>query len=151
VRGNLKKAQGAWARILDTLRAEIASPHVCGVFCKATVQSILLFGNKTWNLSLVSLKVLERFHIRAAWRMAGKKLIKLPDGTWTYPNFADVLKDVGLETIAHYIAVRWQHIANYIVNKPIFLPCVSGGRRHGSSACQFWWEQLMDLEEARAA
>jgi hypothetical protein len=77
--------------------------------------------------------------------------MKLCDGTWTYSNSGEVLMDVGLKTIAHYIAVRWQHIANYIVNKPIFLTCVSGGRRQGSSVRQFWWEQSMDLEEARAA
>ncbi len=63
----------------------------------------------------------------------------------------DVLKDFGLQTITHYIAVRWQHIANYIANRPIFLTWVSGGRRRGSSIHQIWWEQLMDLEEAQAA
>ncbi len=82
--------------------------------------------------------------------MAGKRPIKLCDGTWTYPNSVDVLKDIGLKTIAHYIAVHWQHIANYNGNKPIILTCMSGGRRQGSSVCQFWWEQLIDLEEAQA-
>jgi hypothetical protein len=131
VRGKLKKAQGIWARISHTLRAEIASPRVCSVFYKATVLSFLLFGSETWNLSPGSLKVLERFHIRAAWpwHMAGKRLMKLSDGTWTYPNSTDVLKDVGLKTIAHYFAVCWQHIDNYIVNKLISSACVSGERR----------------------
>ncbi len=150
VHGNLKKVQGIWARISCKLRAENASPHVCSIFYKATVKSILLFGSKTWNLSPVSLKFLKGFHIRAAWRMAGKRPMKLCDGTWMYPNSADVLKDVGLKTITHCIAICPQHIANYIVNKPIFLTCVRGGRRRGSSVRQFWWEQLMDLEEARA-
>jgi hypothetical protein len=72
VHGNLKKVQGIWARISCTLRAEIASPRVCGIFYnKATVQSILPFGRETRKLSPVSLKVLEGFHIRAAWCMAG--------------------------------------------------------------------------------
>ncbi len=77
--------------------------------------------------------------------------MRLPDGTWTYPNLVQVLEDIGLKTVAHYIAVPWQHIANYIVNKPIFTTCVDGGRRQGSSTQNFWWEQLMDLEAARAA
>jgi hypothetical protein len=105
--GNLKKAQGIWMRISATLRTENASPCVCGVFYKATVQSILLFGSKTWNLSLMSLKVLEGFHIMATWHMAGKRPMKLCDSTWRYPNSTDVLKNVGLKTIAHYIAIRW--------------------------------------------
>jgi hypothetical protein len=47
VRNNLKKAQSVWARLSCTIRAENASSHVCGIFYKATVQSILLFGSKT--------------------------------------------------------------------------------------------------------
>ncbi len=77
-------------------------------------------------------------------------MLKLPDGTWTYPNLMQVLEDVGLKTIAHYIAVRQQHIANYIVSKPIFTRCVDGVRKRGSSNRHFWWEQSMDLEAARA-
>jgi hypothetical protein len=106
VRGNIKKAQGVWARLSCTIRSENASPRACGMFYKAKVQSILLFGSKKWDLSPVSLKSLEGFHIRAAWPMAGKRLMKLPDGTWTYPNLAAVLDKVGLKTIAHYIGVE---------------------------------------------
>jgi hypothetical protein len=151
VRGNLKKACGIWARLSRMIRAENASPHACSIFYKATVQSILLFGSKTWNLSPVSLKCLEGFHLRATWHMAGKRPKKLPDGTWTYPNSAAVLDKVGLKTIAHYISVQREHIASYIVNKSILQACVDGVRRHGSSTCQFWWAQLMDLETAWAA
>ncbi len=121
------------------------------MFYKATVQLILLFGSETWNLSPVSLKSLEGFYIRAAWRMAGKRPLKLPDGTWTYPNSTEVLDKVGLKTIAHYIGVQRQHVASYIADKPIFLSCVDGVRRRGSSVCQFWWTQPMDLEAARVA
>jgi hypothetical protein len=149
--GISKKVRAVWSRLSRTIRAENASPRACGIFYKATVQSILLFGSKTWNLSPSSLNLLEGFHIRAAWRMAGKRLMKLPDGTWTYPNSAQVLEDVGLKTVAHYIAVCWQHIANYIVNKPIFTTCVDGVRMGGSSNRHFWWEQSMDLEAAWAA
>ncbi len=47
VRGNLRKAQCIWARIPHMIRSENAPPHVCGVFYKATMQSILLFGSET--------------------------------------------------------------------------------------------------------
>jgi hypothetical protein len=83
--------------------------------------------------------------------MAGKRPKKLPDGTWTYPKSAAVLDEVGLKTIAHYIGMRRQHIASYIVDKPIFQSCMDGVRRRGSSVCQFWWAQSIDLETARAA
>ncbi len=96
----------------------------------------------------VEFENLEGFHIRAAWRMAGKRPMKLPDGTWTYPNLVQALEDVGLKTIAHYIAVRRHHIANCFVNEPIFMICVDGLRTHGSSNRHFhgsnrWiWKQL---------
>jgi hypothetical protein len=82
--------------------------------------------------------------------MAGKRPQKLPDGTWTYPNSAAVLDKVRLKTIAHYIGMQRQHIASYIVDKPIFQSCVDRVRRCGSSVCQFWWAHPMDLEMARA-
>jgi hypothetical protein len=151
VRGNLKKGRGIWARLSRTIRAENASPRACGIFYKATVQSILLFGSETWNLLPQSLKCLEGFHKRAAWCMAGKRPTKLPDSTWTYPNSAAVLDKVGLKTISHYIGVHRQHIASYIVDKPIFQTCMDGVRRRGSSVHQFWRAQSMDLETARVA
>jgi hypothetical protein len=83
--------------------------------------------------------------------MAGKRPTKLPDGRWTYLNSAAVHDKVGLKTIAHYIGMRRQHIASYIVNKPIFQTCMDEVRRHGSGVHQFWWAQSMDLETARAA
>jgi hypothetical protein len=151
VRGNIKKVQGIWAKLSCTIRSENAPPCACGVFYKATVQLILLIGNETWNLSPVSLKSLEGFHVRAAWRTAGKRPMKLPGGTWMYPNLVAVLDKVGLKNIAHYIGMPRQHVASFIVDKPIFQSCVDGVRRHGSSICQFWWAQPMDLEMAWVA
>ncbi len=126
---NLKKAHSIWARLSCTIRAENAPPRVCSVFYKATLQLILLFGSKTWNLSQKSLKCLEGFHLRAAWRMAGKQPMKHRDGSWKYPNSKAVLDNVGLKTIAYYIGVRRQHIASYIVKKPIFQTCLNGVKR----------------------
>ena len=83
--------------------------------------------------------------------MAGKRPLKLPNGTWEYPNSVAVLDEIGLKTIAQYIGVRRQHIASYIINKPLFQTCRDGDRRRGSSVRQFWWAQPMDLETARAA
>ena len=57
----------------------------------------------------------------------------------------------GLHSIAHYIEVRRQTIANFIVNRPIFGFCQGRRRRHGSAPRQFWWDQQFDLETARAA
>ncbi len=56
MRSNLRKARGCWAWILRVLRAENATARTCRIFYKATVQAVLLYGSKTWNLSPMSVK-----------------------------------------------------------------------------------------------
>ncbi len=148
---NLAKARKAWARVSRVLRAENASPKVCGVFYKEIIQAVLLIGSETWNLAPSGLKCLEGFHLQAAWQMSGKQPMKRLDGTRRYPNSEQVLREVGLQTISHYIGVCRQHVASFIVNRPIFQICQEGLRRRGFSACQFWWEQPLDLETAGLA
>jgi hypothetical protein len=149
MRSNLRKARGCWARISRVLRAENASPRTCGMFYKATVQAVLLYGSETWSLSPSSQKRLEGFHIRAAWRMSGLRPEMKPNGSWTYPRSADVLKACGLQTIVHYMDVRRQTVANFIVNRPIFELCAGAARKRGSPVRPFWWDQPMDLDLAR--
>jgi hypothetical protein len=69
-----------------------------------------------------------------------------PDRTWTYPSLKDVLKAVGLKMINHYIGVRRETIARFIVDQPLFVLCRDGGRRRGSTHRTFWWEQPLSLD-----
>ncbi len=98
------------------LWAENATPKTCGMFYKAAVQAVLLYGSETWSLSPSSMKRLEGFHICAAWRMSGKRPEGNVDGSWAYPRSEDVLEAVGMKPIAHYVAIRRQTITNFIVN-----------------------------------
>ena len=59
------------------MRKENAPPQVSAKFYKAIVQSVLLYGSKTWVLSTASLARLEGFHLRAAYRMAKKHVPRL--------------------------------------------------------------------------
>ena len=92
---------------------------------------------------------MQGFHIRAAWRMTGLRPEKNPDGSWSYPRSEDVLDAAGLHTIAHYMDVRRQTVANFIVNRPIWELCAGAVRRRGSSIRPFWWDQPMDLDLAK--
>jgi hypothetical protein len=56
MRLNLRKAWGCWARISCVLRADNATARTCGMFYKATVQAVLLYGSETWSLSPTSVK-----------------------------------------------------------------------------------------------
>jgi hypothetical protein len=63
MRLNLRKARGCWTWISLVLRAENAPPWTSGMFYKATVQMVLLYGSETWSLPPSSVKRLEGFHI----------------------------------------------------------------------------------------
>ena len=144
VRSNLKKARQVCARISRVLRADNASPRVCGMFYKATVQAVLLFGIETWCLTPAALTSLEGFHLRVVWRMTSvNKPCRQPDQSWLYPETPAVM-------IAHYVEVGRQTIAKYIVNRPIFDCCVNGKRRRGTNPHLWWWEQPMNLDKVRA-
>lgn len=151
VRHNLRKAMRSWARLSRVLRAENASPRVNGLFYKATIQAILLFGSETWNLSPSAMKCLEGFHVRAARRMTGLQPRREPDGTWTYQSSEKVLEAAGLHTIQHYVEVRRNTVLKFILDRPIFEFCREASRQRGTSNRQYWWEQSLDLEAARAA
>ena len=92
---------------------------------------------------------LEGFHIRAAYRMVClHKPERTPDG-WVYPLFEDVLEEVGLHTMEHYVQVHQDTIAAYIVHQPMFHACQGRERRRRSRPRQFWWDQPMELDGAR--
>ncbi len=55
MRSNLRKARGCWAWVSCVLWAENATPKMCEMLYKRTVQAMLLYG-ETWSLSLSSIK-----------------------------------------------------------------------------------------------
>ncbi len=149
MRLNLRKAQGCWAWILHVLRAENANARTCRMFYTATVQAVLLYGSETWSLSPTSIKQFKGFHIRATWRMTGMRPEKKLDGSWLYPRSKDVLEEAGLQTIAHYMGMHRQTVANFIINQPIWELCAGAVRRRGLPIQPFWWDQPMDLDLAK--
>ncbi len=70
VRIQLCKAQGTWARVGQVLHRENAPPRTSAKYYQAILQSVLLYGCKTWVLSKAVMARLEGFHIHAAYRMA---------------------------------------------------------------------------------
>ena len=63
----------------------------------------------------------------------------------------DVLEEGRLHRMEHYIQVRRDMIAAYIVHRPIFNVLQGRGRRRGSRLHQFWWDQPMELDGAKDA
>ena len=48
---NMMKARAVWKRMRKILIREGARPRVSGLFFKAVVQSVLIFGVETWVLN----------------------------------------------------------------------------------------------------
>ena len=105
------------------------------------------------DITPTAMKCLEGFHIRSANRMArvNKRRRNAQTKVWAYPSSDDVLEEVGLFSISHYVQVRRQTIAIYIVDRAILTFCREGERLRGSSPRQFWWEQPVDWDLARGA
>jgi hypothetical protein len=147
VRHQLRKARGTWARIGQVLRSKNATPWVAAKFYKAVVQAVLLYGNKTWNLTKAVLARLEGFHVQAAYRMAQVHWPKRVAGNrWEYPKMSDILEECGMATMQHYIQKHRAMIAIYIADWPILEACQKGERKCGSHPRQWWWEQAMCLD-----
>ncbi len=148
VRSQLCKACGTWARVGQVLRRENAPPRVSAKFYKAIVQSVLLYGSETWVLSPAAMARLEGFHIRAAYRMAKEHVPRRgPQQQWVYPSSEAVLEECGMHTIEHYIDVRRETIAKYVVGRIIHVECQGTDRRRGSVPRRWWWEQKMCLDD----
>ena len=66
IQTQLKKARSRWGSLSRILVREGATPRVSGMFYKAVVQAVLLYGCESWVLTDKVWKVLESFHNRAA-------------------------------------------------------------------------------------
>ncbi len=133
VQAHLVKARQVWARISAVLKGKNASPKVCGVFYCSVIQSMLLYGRKSWVLNPDVLTRLEGFHIRAAWRMAKEhRLRRRAQRIWTYPRSAYVLEEVGLQRVEEYIRRRQNHVSKFIATRPLFAICWEGKWLRGS-------------------
>jgi hypothetical protein len=143
VHRNLSKARKSWARISRILTRDGATPRVSGMFYKAVVQSILLFGSETWVVTNTMLKALESFHRRVARRIAGKQPYRCRrTDTWIYPPIDKALEEVGLYSVSHYIEKRQNTVADYVATRPIFDLCRQSEISTGSQSSRRWWDQV---------
>ena len=127
--------------------------RVYGMFYKAAVQAVLLFGSEIWVLTPLTMQALSGFHVQSTYRMAREyDSRKDPQKReWNYPSSVLALEEVVYRTISHYVQMRRQNIATYIVDRPIFELCKDGRRRRGTIPRTYWCEQPMDLDLAREA
>ena len=95
VRSQIWKACATWARVGQVLQADNTPPKVSAKFYKAVVQSALLYGSETWNLTKTAMARLEGFYTRVAYCMPKKhKPWRGPHHVWVYPATSNMLKEL---------------------------------------------------------
>ena len=81
---NLSRARAVWRRMTCILRREGAAPRVSGLFFKAMVQTMLIFGSETWVVTPRMVNALGGFQAQVARCLTGQLLWRTPDDKWTY-------------------------------------------------------------------
>ena len=80
--GNLRKVRNSWVRLTRIMGREGASPRVSGMFFKAVVHAVLLFGSDMWVLNPPMGRALGRFQHGVARRIKGKHPKIQEEGGW---------------------------------------------------------------------
>jgi len=134
---SLRRACYKWYKLSKLLKREGANPHVFGMFHKAVVQTVLLFGCESWTMMGAMWTSLKGFHHRAARRMANVMAYRGPGGGWIYPPLEEALKKTGLCTIEHNVNKCQQQIVDYISTRPIWVHCMSASKKPRTPARNF--------------
>ena len=141
---NLRKARAKWARVSRMLAREGANPRISGMFYKAIVMSVLLFGSETWVISSSMLKTLEGFHHRVARQLTGRQPRRRNANTWVYPPIAEALSEAGLFPMSTYLARRREYLKAFVQDRPLLNICTNSDRLPGTpTGTQFWWETTL--------
>ena len=95
--GNLRKARKSWEQADMILGREGDNPRVSGMFFKAVVHAVLLFGSETWVLDPhIGLSLGSTQH-RFARRITGGQLKRWEEGGWEYLLLEAVTEEAGFE------------------------------------------------------
>jgi len=118
-----------------------ASRKVMGMFYKATVQAVLLFGAETWTLTQPLIRLLKSFHHRCARYIARMENTQLEDGTWVSPPSEIARQKAGLFTIEEYIQRRVNTFLPFIQARAIYRECEDSVPTQAAANHLVWWAQ----------
>ena len=138
---NLTKARQRWAMISRVLVRDGADARISGMFYKAAVLTILLYGSETWVWTLRMYKAAQSFHNSAARRIS-RLVARRQNGVWVWPPLADALKACHMHPLSVYIHRRREQIQPYLDTRATFNLCTSTERLPGTpTGLTFLWEQ----------
>jgi hypothetical protein len=92
--------------ISHLLTHESASPRISVLFYKATIQTVLLYGSKTWVVTDEILQMLTSFHHGVTRRLTGRyprPTSDTDDDDWIYPSIKETLQIAGIFPMEQYL------------------------------------------------
>jgi hypothetical protein len=111
------------------------------MFYKATVQSTLLYGAETWDVTVKVVKALSGFHHRVARRLSGHMPHYLHrEDQWVYPPIEGALVVTSLIPIEESVTARQNRLAEHIATRPILELCQGEERLSDLTRRRYWWE-----------
>ena len=140
----LTRARQRWAMLVRAIAHDQVPAKAAGMFYKAIVQSVLLYGSETWVVTRPMLQLLEGFHNRVARKLTGR-MPYLEGDTWIYPPMKETLEKANMYTVEHYIRVRQAHMEDYVATRPILPTCKAAQQAAGESDRLRWWTQPTQL------
>ena len=135
---NLRKSR---AQLMRILVREGVNLRVYGMFFKAVVQVVLLFGSETWVMTPCMEWELGIFQRRGVQHITGRQPRRHTEGGWDYPPLVTAMEEAVFEEIGVYILKRQNKVAQYISMRPILDLCERLVRRPGAYVSWMWWEQ----------
>jgi hypothetical protein len=119
---NLNKARRTWRRISPILRREGADKSTSGNFYKAIIQSVLLYGSKTWHYKQQSINALTGFHQNVARAITNKQPRRVHPSidVWLYSNADDALEEANLLPLESYIIKQKSKLLHWAQNREHF-------------------------------
>ena len=140
VHWNMSKAKKRWAQVSRILKRDGGNPRIQGMFYKAIVQSVLLYGVETWVTLSPMMKTLQGFHHRVA-RGLTRRRARRQNGVWVYPPVKGTLQAAGLHPIEVYMDRRRRYLKTYLQKRPLLQICKQSKRLPGTpTRTKFWWE-----------
>ena len=132
VEKNLALARKVWSRMPRILSREGAVPRVYGLFFKAVVQAVLIFGEETWVVTTARTRPWGGFQTQVAIRMTGRLPWRTPDRMWRHTTAATAREEAGFLTMEEYIRRRQNTVAQYISMRSLLDLCEGSERAPGA-------------------
>ena len=144
---NLKKAQAKWQMLARVLAVEGAKPKVIGMFYKAVVQSVLLYGSETWVLTRANYDILNSFHVSVARKISKTQVRWNPETEeWDRTATETALERAGLFPLITYLVKRREYILPYAATIPDYQH-LQDRNVIGETARKIFWTDDPDLRK----